>query len=396
MASTLFSTVSRISPAHISNQFVTATTTPFAGALVKGDKQGIKVYSNLDAVAEDFDLYSPFWKKARAYFAANGEASSLLALTFAPGKVAEGDPTNVQTTATDDGAKVTASTATSDGATSLSADALGAVTALKKYYFAGPQFWFLTEFDDEVAQAVSNFIELQNTGIFILYASDSKILQKYPDNKRTMKLALPEVDDSTADVQDTYNNVFDAAFVGAEYGRKPHAAVKYALGGLPYTKPQDRFDFTPDDLAELDKDNIVTYAYVFENPEMTSSRMSADGVHIDTMLGWDWIQNEANARVADLFVQNAEQGIPWSEVGFDSVVNVIRGAFIDAGDIDIIAPEVDTDGNETGKPDYSVDYLKPSQLPKSYETKRQMHGIKTKYHPMGMVEDVYIENTIVM
>lgn len=394
MASTLFSTVSRISPAHISNQFVTATTTPFAGALVKGEKQGIKIYNDLDAVAEDYDMYSPFWKKARAYFAGNNEGSSLLALTFAPGSVAAGDPTNVQSTPTGDGAKVTADATTSNS--SLTADGIGAAMALKKYYFAGPQFWFLAEFSDDVAVAVSNFIELQNTGIFVLYATDPEMLKKYPDNKRTMKLTLPAVDDSTPEVQDEYNNVLDAAFIGVEYGRNPHSAVKYALGGLPYTKPQDRFEFTPDDTAELDKNNIGTYAYVLENPAMTSSRMSADGIHLDTMLGSDWIQNEANARVADLFVQNAKQGIPYNEVGFDSVVNVIRGTFIDAGALDIIAPEVDANGSETGKPDYHVDYLKPAELPKSYETKREMRGIKTKYHPMGMIEDVYIENTIVM
>lgn len=393
---TLFSTVNRISPAHISNQYTTAAKTVFAGGLVKGEKQGIKVYDDLDAVTEDFDMYSPFWKKARAYFAANGEAASLLALTYAPVTAAVDDPTNVQSQATSDGAKVTAASSSSTASLTLGADATGAVTALKKYYFAGPQMWFLVEFNEEVAEAISNFIELQNTGMFILYASDPTKLQGYPDNKRTMKFTLPEVDDSTADMQDTYNNVLDAAFVGEEYGRNPHSAVKYALGDLPYTKPQDRFDFTPDDLAELDKYNIVTYAYVLDSPRITSSRMSADGIHIDAILGWDWIQNEATARITNLFVQNAKQGIPWSEVGFDAVVTVIRGAFIDAGGLDIIAPEVDADGNETGKPDYSVKYLKPSELPKSYETKRQMRGIKTKYRPMGMVEDVYIENTMVM
>lgn len=394
MASTLFSTVNRISPAHISNQYTTAAKAVFAGGLVKGDKQGIKVYDDLDAVTEDFEMYSPFWKKARAYFSANNEASSLLALTYAPVASAEGDPTNVQAEATGDGAKVTADAGSASP--TLTADATGAVTALKKYYFAGPQMWFLVDFDDEVAQAISNFIELQNTGMFILYADDPTKLQGYSDNKRTMKFTLPKVDDSTADVQDTYNNVLDAAFIGSEDGRNPHAAVKYALGDLPYTKPQDRFDFTPDDLAELDKHNIVTYAYVLDSPRITSSRMSADGIHIDTILGWDWIQNEATARIANLFIQNAAQGIPYSEVGFNAIVNVIRGTFLDAGDLDIIAPAVDADGNETGKPDYEVDYLTPSQLPKSYETKREMRGVKTKYHPMGMVEDVYIENTIVM
>lgn len=394
MATTLFSTLSRISPAHISNQYLTAAKTVFAGGLVKGDKQGIKVYDDLDAVAEDYDMYSPFWKKARAYFAGNNEAASLLALTYAPGDVAAGDPTNVQSTPTDDGAKVTANTVSDTG--SLSANAVGAVTALKKYYYAGPQFWFLTEFDEEVAQAISNFVELQNTGIFLLYATDATKLQGYTDNKKTMKFTLPEVDDSTAEVQDTYNNVLDAAFAGVEYGRNPHSAVKYALGDLPYTKPQDRYDFTPDDLAELDKYNIVTYAYVLPDPQVTSSRMSADGVHIDTILGWDWIQNQINSRIANLFVQNAKQGIPYNEIGFDSIATVIRGVFIDAGDLDIIAPEIDATGSETGKPDYSVDYVKPGELPKSYETKREMRGVKTKYHPMGMVEGVYIENTIVM
>lgn len=392
MPSTLFSTLNRISPVHISNQYVTAAKAVFAGGLVKGDKQGIKVYDNLDAVEEDYDLYSPFWKKARAYFAANSEAASLLALTFAPGDVAASDPTNVQTTPTSDGAVVKAS---SSSEATLTADAVGAVTALKKYYYAGPQFWFLTEFDNDVAEAVSNFVELQNTGIFVLYSSDVTKLQGYTDNKKTMKFTLPEVDDSTADVQDTYNNVLDAAFIGAEYGRRPHSAVKYALGGLPYVKPQDRYVFTPDDLAELDKLNIVTYAYVFDNPQITSSRMSAKDIHIDTILGWDWIQNNINTRVTNLFVQNAKQGIPYNQIGFDSIVNVIRGVFIDAGDMDIIAPLLDANGNETGKPDYSVDYLKPGELPKSYETAREMRGIKTKYHPMGMVEDVYIENTIV-
>lgn len=394
MATTLFSTLNRISPAHISNQYTTAAKNVFAGGLVQGEKQGIKVYDDLDAVAEDFDMYTPFWKKARAYFAGNSEAASLLALTFVPGDVAASDPTNVQATPTGDGAKVTADAAgTTD---TLSADAIGAVTALKKYYYAGPQFWFLTEFDEDVAQAVSNFVELQNTGIFLLYASDATKLQGYTDNKRTMKLTLPAVDDSTAEMQDTYNNVLDAAFAGIEYGRNPHSAVKYALGGLPYTQPQDRYNFTPDDQAELDKYNIVTYAYVLVNPQITSSRMSADDVHIDTILGWDWIQNQISSRVTNLFVQNAKQGIPYNEVGFDSIATVIRGAFIDAGDLDIIAPEVDATGSETGKPDYSVDYAKPGELPKSYETKREMRGVKTKYHPMGMVEDVYIENTIVM
>lgn len=394
MATTLFSTLNRISPAHISNQYITAAKTVFAGGLVKGDKQGIKVYENLDAVEDDFAAYSPFWKKARAYFSANNEAASLLALTYAPGDTSAGDPTSSPTTPTEDGG--TPKTAATPTTAELSADAMGAVTALKKYYFAGPQFWFLTDFDEGVAEAVSNFVELQNTGIFVLYANDATKLQGYTDNKKTMKFTLPAVDDSSADVQDTYNNVLDAAFIGAEYGRNPHSAVKYSLGDLPYTNPQDRFDFTPDDLADLDKANIVTYAYVLDSPRITSSRMSADGVHIDTILGWDWIQNTINTRTTNLFVQNAKQGIPYSDIGFQSIVNVIRGAFIDAGDLDIIAPLLDVNGAETGKPDYSVDYVTPGELPKSYETAREMRGVKTKYHPMGMIEDVYIENTIVM
>lgn len=395
MATTLFSTLNRISPAHISNQYITAAKTVFAGGLVKGDKQGIKVYENLDSVEDDFAAYTPFWKKARAYFSANNEAASLLALTYAPGDVSAGDPTSSQTAPTteDGGTPKAAATPTTP---ELSADAMGAVTALKKYYFAGPQFWFLTDFDEGVAEAVSNFVELQNTGIFVLYANDATKLQGYTDNKKTMKFTLPAVDDSSADVQDTYNNVLDAAFIGAEYGRNPHSAVKYSMGDLPYTKPQDRFDFTPDDLADLDKANIVTYAYVLDSPRITSSRMSADGVHIDTILGWDWIQNTINTRTTNLFVQNAKQGIPYSDIGFQSIVNVIRGAFIDAGDLDIIAPLLDVNGAETGKPDYSVDYVTPGELPKSYETAREMRGVKTKYHPMGMIEDVYIENTIVM
>lgn len=395
MPSTLFSTLNRISPAHISNQYLTAEKDVFAGALVKGTEQGIKVYSDLDDVAADYDLYSPFWKKARAYFAANNKAASLLALTFVPGTDTQAPaPTNVKVTPTSDGATVTAST--DAGSNGLSSDAIGAVQALKKYYFAGPQFWFLAEFDDSVAQAVSNFVELQNTGLFVLYANDETKLQGYPNNKRTYKFYMPAVDDSTADVQDTYNNVADAAFIGKEYGRKPHAATKYALGGLPYTQPQDRFNFTPDDLADLDKYNIVTYAYVLDSPRVTSSRMSAEDVHIDLILGWDWIQNQITARLANLFIQNADEGIPYEDVGFDSIVNVIRGTFIDAGDLNIVAPQLDANGNETGKPDYEVDYLKPGELPKSYETKREMRGVKTQYHPMGMVEDAYIENTIVM
>lgn len=395
MPSTLFSTLSRISPAHISNQYLAAAKNVFAGALVKGTEQGIKVYSDLDDVATDYDLYSPFWKKARAYFAANNEAASLLALTFVPGTDTQAPaPTNVKVTPTSDGATVTAST--DAGSNGLSSDAIGAVQALKKYYFAGPQFWFLAEFDDSVAQAVSNFVELQNTGLFVLYANDKTKLQGYPDNKRTYKFYMPAVDDSIADVQDTYNNVADAAFIGKEYGRKPHAATKYALGDLPYTQPQDRFDFTPDDLADLDNYNIATYAYVLDSPRITSSRMSAEDVHIDLILGWDWIQNQITARLANLFIQNADEGIPYEDVGFDSIVNVIRGAFIDAGDLNIVAPQLDVNGNETGKPDYEVNYLKPGELPKSYETKREMRGVKTQYHPMGMVEDAYIENTIVM
>lgn len=395
MASTLFSTLNRISPAHISNQYLTAAKDVFAGMLVKGDKQGITVYDDLDGVAEDYDLYSPTWKKARAYFAANQEAASLLVVTFAPGTSdTEAAPTNVKATPTSDGALITADVASAAG--ELATDAVGAVQALKKYYFAGPQFWFLAEFNADVSEAISNFIELQNTGIYMAYSTNVTDMQGYVGNKRTFKLTLPAVDDSTADMQDTYNNVFDAAVIGTVYGRKPHSAWKYAIGDLPYTKEQDRYSFTPDDLAQLDAYNIVTYAYVLDSARLTSSRMSADDVHIDTILGWDWIQNQITIQTTHLFVQNAKEGIPYSEVGFDAIITVIRGVFLDAGDLDIIAPELDDSGLETGKPDYSVDYAKPGELPKTYETKREMRGVKTKYHPMGMVEDVYIENTIVM
>lgn len=396
MATTLFSTVSRISPAHISNQFITTVATPFMGVLVKGTEQSINVYNNLDAVEEDFDVYSPFWKKARAYFSANGEASSILAATFAPGTTEQASaPVNVSSTSTKDGAIVKADVTTGDSST-LSADAIGAVNVIKKYYFAGPQFWILAEFNDEISHAVSNFVEVQNTGAYVAYSNDPAKLQTYSDNKRTILLTLPLVDDSTADVQDTYNNVFDAAFVGSMYGRKPHAAIKYALGDLPYTQPQDRFNFTPDDEAELDKYNIITYSYVLNSPRLISSRTAANGMHIDTILGWDWIQNEMHTRITNLFIQNAKDGIPYSEIGFNSVVNVIKGAFIDASDFDIIAPLIDESGNETGKPDYDVSFVEPGQLPKSYQDAREMRGISTKYKPMGMVEDVYIENTIVM
>lgn len=390
MASTLFSTLSRISPAHISNQYTTATNTPFAGVLVKGTKQGIKSYTDLDAITEDYEAYTPLWKKARAYFAGNSEATGLLVVTFAPGETPAA--TVPASGSESDGSGATASTTTTD----LSADATGAVTALKKYFFAGPQFWFLAEFDDEVSQAVSNFVQLQNTGLFVAYSNDATKLQGYAGNNKTYKITLPAVDDSAVDVRDVYNNVADAAFSGVMDGRNPHSAVKYALGNLPYTKPQNDFEFTPDDQAELDKYHIATYAYVFATPSMTSSETSADQFHLDTILGWDWIQNQTNARIANLFVQNAKQGISYSELGFSAVVNVIKGVFIDAGDLNIIAPELDADGNETGKPDYSVDYVKPGELPKSYEIKREMRGVTTKYHPMGMVEDVYIENTIVM
>lgn len=397
MATTLFSTLNRISPAHISNQYTTAAKDVPAGAIVKGEKQGIKVYDDLDSLNEDYEAYTPTWKKARAYFAANGEAASLAVLTFAPGTAQKAPaPANVKATPTTDGAKVTADVVTAMADSDLSAEAIAAVTALKKYYFAGPQFWFLVEFDPDVALAISNFVELQNTGLFLAYSNDATQLQAFTANKKTYPMTLPAVDDATAEVQDTYNNVFDAAFAGAMYGRRPHSAVKYAIGDLPYTKPQDRYDFTPDDLAELEKYNIATYAYVLDTPRVTSSRMAADTFHLDTILGWDWIQNNITARSANLFIQNAKQGIPYDEVGFDAIVNVIKGVFIDAADMDIIAPLRDVNGNETGKPDYTVDYLKPGQLPKSYETKREMRGITTKYHPMGMVEDAYIENTIVM
>lgn len=397
MATALFSTLNRISPAHISNQYTTAAKDVPAGMITKGDKQGIKVYESLDALSEDHEAYTPVWKKARAYFAANNVAASLLVLTFATIQSDQATaPTNVKSVATSDGAKITAEPASVMGASNLSVDAAGAVTALKKYYYAGPQFWFLSDWDSEVALAVSNFVELQNTGLFLAYATDPTQLQSFTANKKTYLMTLPQVDDTLIDVQDTYNNVFDAAFAGTMYNRRPHSAVKYALGDLPYTKAQDRYDFTPDDLAELEKYNIATYAYVLDSPRVTSSRMAAKDFHIDTILGWDWLQNQINSRTANLFIQNAKQGIPYNEVGFSSVVNVIKGVFLDAGDMDVIAPATDANGNETGKPDYSVEYLTPSQLPKTYETKREMRGITTKYHPMGMVEDVYIENTIVL
>lgn len=406
MASTIFGTLNRISPAHITNKYSVAVKAVTAGIIAKGTNKGIKVYDDLDHLADDYDPYTTIWKKARSYFSANGEASSLAILTYSDASADDNhesstkaeDPTNIRVAPTADGAVVTADASPAPEAEDipLSGPALAAVKVLKKYYFSGPQFWLLETFTKDVAETVSNFVEKQNTGIFLAYSEDPKQLQSFVGNKKTYLMTLPKVDDSAVSVQDTYNNVFDSSFAGAMYGRRPHSAVKYALGDLPYVKPQDRYEFTPEDMSELEKFNISTYAYVLDNPKITSSRMAADKFHIDTILGWDWIQNQITENIVNFFTKNAKEGIPYSDVGFGAVVNSIKAAFLDSADMDIIAPERDKNGNETGKPDYSVTYLKPGQLPKTYEEKREVRGIVTKYHPMGMAEDAYIENTIVM
>lgn len=370
MPETLMSTVTRISPVHMSNTFSrNVNTTGATAILTTGTTAGIKVYESLDKLEADYPETTSLYKKGQVYFANNGEAVSLIVLTS------------------------TKATAAGEGTPAPKDDVDNAISVVKKYLYAGWDFLVLDKPNADLMAGISNFMELQNTGLFFAYSNTADDLSKLQLNKRTVGLTNPAA--TTEEVADgTYLDALDIA-VTAKLGMlPPHAALKYTLGDLKYIKPQDRFDFTPDDLKLLDDKNIITYAFVGANPALTSSRTMGTDMHIDIMRGLDWVQNLINSRVVELFKNSQDNGIPYTELGFKTVIDTIRTVFSDAFNMGIVAPKVDENGNENGMPDYSVEYVKPGKLSQSYEQKREMRGVTTSYKPAGMVEDVYISNTI--
>lgn len=279
-----------ISPVIVSTAFKQTITDPGMRGVVlpvSSDKDGIKLYRSLSELEDDYDIDTPTWNQANAYFA-GADDGAFYVMTYNKAYTAAA-PTETGATTTDNSATVTLD----------SGEGSGLIHALTKYYFAGFEYILMpigSDDDTKLALTVSNFVEAQDRGYLILSmttdptkAVDFTGFAQIQKNRSTKLFSLPS--DKDAD------NTFGADFLGHYVELKTGSNSKF-VSDLAVT-PQDEYEFTADDLAVYDKFNVATYAY--ENgAAMTTNGRSFSGISTGIMIVKDAFARDVVNAVAPI------------------------------------------------------------------------------------------------
>lgn len=283
---------------------------------VAGDKEGIKCYRSLANLEDDYDIDTPVWNQAKAYFDGVSDGAFFVR-TYDPNYTAAQKPALEGVTTTDNSASVALSgTPTSES---------GFIHALSKYYYAGAEyhlFLITSEEDKDMALTVSNFVEAQDRGILLISMTteagrmavdgDFDFLEQIKANRATKFVSLPVDDDA--------NNTMGADALGHFVGDAVGANFKFTTG-LSVT-PQDRYELTNDDLMVYEKRNIGTYATENGKSMITNGRMMS-GLALSTMVTKDAITNDVIQTVSDYLQKNRR--VPYADTGIKAIRGLLMG-----------------------------------------------------------------------
>ncbi|WP_203642977.1 DUF3383 family protein [Levilactobacillus andaensis] len=283
---------------------------------VAGTKEGIKNYRSLADLQDDYDIDTPVWNQANAYFKGTPDGAFFV-MTYDKDYVANQKPTLDGVTTTDDSASVALS--------GTPAAESGLIHALSKYYYAGAEYHLFpiaSEDDKAMALTLSNFVEAQDRGILMLsmtteagriaVADDFTFLEQIKANRATKLVSLPADKDAT--------NSIGADALGHYVGDAAGANFKF-VSGLSVT-PQDKYELTNDDMAVYEKYNVGTYANE-NNQDIITNGRTLSGMALSTMVIKDSMAKDITSTVSDYLYKNRR--VPYASTGIKAVRGLLMG-----------------------------------------------------------------------
>ncbi|GAK47709.1 hypothetical protein LOSG293_110250 [Secundilactobacillus oryzae JCM 18671] len=354
-----------LSPIHIVTTYdrpILANGMAGVALIEAGAKEGLETYRNVGQVEPVHEVDTYEYNFAEKYFS-NENSPLFQIITYAASDA------------------VPASEGAAEQPTVSAADA--AVAAVKKYYEAGAEYFVIKvdKSNQDVAIAVSNFVEAQDNKVLIL---DIPTADSHPDfsyltpikgNKATLVLSLVKYGETDADYQ--LAATFLAEYANSSVGRDPEFIHK--LDGLT---PQDLYEFNAETLAKYYTPyNVVTYEYRNGVP-MFSGNKSQSGDQFAIMLIRDAIANDITAKSVNLFINNGR--IPYDQTGIDMFSGQIKltlDSYVQRGLI---------------RDNYTIVTVNSDDVPDYKKASGKLTGMGWKYQPVFSIDDVTFAQTLVL
>lgn len=373
MAQTTAERFIELSPVHVVTTFKREITDAgMRGVLlpVASDHESLANYRSLSALQDDFDIDTPIWNQANAYFKGSADGSFFV-MNYEKNYTAP-TPTVDGITTTDDSATVSLSASATDGL----------IHALKKYYYAGQEyilFPITSEDDKTTALTLSNLVEAQDRGLLLVnYGTDPdatidfSFLQQIKSNRATKVVSLPTDKDPLGVAAANMLGKYVELGVGANF--------KF-LNGLD-VEPQDFYNFTNEDGAAYDKFGVATYAYE-HGLAITTNGRTMSGISMGIMVTKDALINSIIDVVYPALHPDGTNRLPYDESTMKLVLSLIMGVFNDYQKNELIESYTIT------PPDYSTisDEKKASGV---------LDQFAFTWKPTRTVDDVEFSQTLVI
>lgn len=289
-------------------------------------------YSNLDAVAVDYDADTAVYKKANSYFAQSEHSDRVAVLDYDPAKVYE---------------------------------------SLEAFWTFNWTFAILAESKvDDSAITLTNIFEANKDHFMVLQSNDLKDFDKLFGLNYTIALKH--------DVAEP----MDAAFVGA-IANKEVGSTTWKFKELAGITPEN---LTTQEMAGINNTHAIAYVRV-SGHNRTSEGWVLSGEYIDSLHGILWVQTNIESSLEDLLQSNDK--IPYDNEGISLLRAKVTQILQEAHEREIIATD-----DETGRGVYKVNAAPKSSQTKQDISKRHYEGLSFTFETSSAVHSVTVHGTV--
>lgn len=304
---------------------------------VKGDAEGYKEYTNLDALMADQPMGSPAYNAAYVIFEQKNAPELVAVTTYVKdntGKMSAVAPTpaDLKSTPTSDGATVTESEPATTSSEGIDfASLTGVAKAAADYFYRNWEFALMPEYDAEDALDLATLIEKggydgKGFHLFFPQVTDYTVESPFKAFHRTWAFFNSAGDD------------YAAALVGQ--------GGSYTVGSISWKFVSDLIDVTPEtlpvtELNKLDDNGYIACVNKGANSNQTTDRNPALDF-IDTIHGMDWIKSTTETQLQNLL--NTAGKLTFDADGISKIQQVLR-TILNQG---VAQKVIDTDDSGTG------------------------------------------------
>lgn len=219
-----------------------------------------------------------------------------------------------------------------------------------------------------------------------MFATDTPTPAVSGEYFRTHGIFAKETTAQEADAIPEANKYMNVAFV-AKWFNYQSGTETTAYKTLVGMKPAQ---LTADEIAALDKANISYYISV-GNRDLTVGGKVMYGEWADVIRFRDWLKNDMQVRVVDLFATNSK--VPFTDGGIAAIQNQMLASLKAGQDIGGIAEEeFDSDGNSI--PGYVTSVPSAASLTASQKSSRKLSGLTFKARLASAIHLTDLDGTL--